>query len=381
MGSMDRPTAARLAFRGRVDEARELLRGPLALAEERGQTRFRAVLTLHACEVELRAGDTREAERLLDDWAEAGALEGLESAHARCHALLAALQGRPDDVERWAKAAGPTEVGEVWDMWDELEAARAKGIAALHAREPERAAEILSGIWQHTRREGVDDPGVFPVAPDLVEALVWLERIDDADAVTRELGRLAEQQDHPWGLAAAARCAAVVRLTAGYDEAAAARLAGAADRFGDLGLGFDRARALLLLGREARRARKRAAAREALELAAAQFGALGSAGWADQARAELDLLGARGAAAPGELTPAEQRVVELAAAGLSNKQIARRLFVTVHTVEVHLAHSYVKLGVRSRAQLASQLASAAAPSAADRDPDADADPARRVDAD
>jgi DNA-binding NarL/FixJ family response regulator len=43
--------------------------------------------------------------------------------------------------------------------------------------------------------------------------------------------------------------------------------------------------------------------------------------------------------------------VHLAAQGLSNKDIAARLFVTVHTVEVHLSHAYAKLGVRSRSQL------------------------------
>ncbi len=48
-------------------------------------------------------------------------------------------------------------------------------------------------------------------------------------------------------------------------------------------------------------------------------------------------------------------MVELAASGLANKQIAAALFVTVHTVEVHLAHVYAKLGIRSRAQLASRL--------------------------
>jgi DNA-binding CsgD family transcriptional regulator len=57
----------------------------------------------------------------------------------------------------------------------------------------------------------------------------------------------------------------------------------------------------------------------------------------------------------GGLTRAEQRVVELAAAGLANKEIARTLHVTVHTVEVHLSHAYAKLGVRSRAQLAGRL--------------------------
>jgi DNA-binding CsgD family transcriptional regulator len=50
-------------------------------------------------------------------------------------------------------------------------------------------------------------------------------------------------------------------------------------------------------------------------------------------------------------------VAELAANGASNKEIALALFVSVHTVETHLTHSYAKLGVRSPAQLASRLAS------------------------
>jgi DNA-binding NarL/FixJ family response regulator len=55
------------------------------------------------------------------------------------------------------------------------------------------------------------------------------------------------------------------------------------------------------------------------------------------------------------LTPSERRVAELAAEGLSNKEIAQALFVTVHTVERHLSHVYDKLGVHSRAQLAPRL--------------------------
>jgi DNA-binding CsgD family transcriptional regulator len=197
----------------------------------------------------------------------------------------------------------------------------------------------------------------------LVEALVWLGRTAEASAIVDRLRDLAERQEHPWGLATASRCGAVVRLASGYDEQAAAQLADAAASYGDLGLGFDQARSLLWLGREARRAGRRAAARRALETAMADFEAFGADGWAGQARAELDLLGARGAPAGG-LTAAEQRVVELAAAGLSNKQIARHLFVAVHTVEVHLTHAYAKLGVRSRAQLASRMAAQAPPNAA-----------------
>jgi len=73
---------------------------------------------------------------------------------------------------------------------------------------------------------------------------------------------------------------AMARLASGYDERAAARLADAADSYGELGLRFDRARTLLWLGRAARRARRRTVARRALEAAAAEFEALGSPGWA-----------------------------------------------------------------------------------------------------
>jgi DNA-binding CsgD family transcriptional regulator len=88
---------------------------------------------------------------------------------------------------------------------------------------------------------------------------------------------------------------------------------------------------------------------------------LGSDGWAEHARAELAHLGYGRGLHTGELTAAELRVAALAAEGLSNKQIASHLFIAVHTVEVHLAHVYAKLGVRSRTQLANQLARPASP--------------------
>jgi DNA-binding CsgD family transcriptional regulator len=187
----------------------------------------------------------------------------------------------------------------------------------------------------------------------------------DETSRARHLALSAPGQDAGLAGIVAAATTAAARLASGYDERAAALLADAAGSYGELGLRFDRARSLLWLGRAARRARKRTAARRALETASEEFEALGSPGWAGQARAELGLLGTRGAAPAGELTAAEQRVVDLAASGLSNKQIARRLFVAVHTVEVHLAHAYAKLGVRSRAQLASRLASPALPPAAE----------------
>jgi DNA-binding CsgD family transcriptional regulator len=275
--------------------------------------------------------------------------------HQRCRALLAAGRGDAGEAERWATDA-IARAGAVGSRWDELEALRALGIARLLSHEPARAAESLRAVWEHTERERVDEPGVFPVAPDLVDALSHVGELHTARTVTDRLSALAEAQEHPWARATARRCAALVRLAPDvYDEDAAAALADAAADYERLGLRFDRARTLFALGRAQRRLRKWGAARDTLQAAVAALDELGSAGWAEQARAELARVGARRPSPSGELTPTERRTAELAADGLSNKEIAQALYVTVHTVEVHLSRTYAKLGVRSRTQLAGRL--------------------------
>ncbi len=96
-------------------------------------------------------------------------------------------------------------------------------------------------------------------------------------------------------------------------------------------------------------------ARSTLERAASAFEALGSPGWAADARSELTRVGARRPTSPGLLTATERRVAGLAVDGLSNKEIARTLVVTVNTVEFHLRNIYAKLGIRSRMHLAARL--------------------------
>ena len=91
-----------------------------------------------------------------------------------------------------------------------------------------------------------------------------------------------------------------------------------------------------------------------LERAVAAFEAIGSPGWADDARAELDASRRPAAGRPGGLTATERRVADLAVEGLANKEIARTLVVTVNTVEFHLRNAYAKLGIRSRVQLAAR---------------------------
>jgi DNA-binding CsgD family transcriptional regulator len=104
-----------------------------------------------------------------------------------------------------------------------------------------------------------------------------------------------------------------------------------------------------------RQAQQRRAAREALEQALAIFEQLGARLWADKARAELKRISGRQPASD-DLTETERQVAALAAQGRSNKEIASELFMGISTVEAHLSHVYRKLGIRSRAGLASRLA-------------------------
>jgi DNA-binding NarL/FixJ family response regulator len=354
--SPHRVASQRLAWRGKTASAREMMTGLWALADERGEPSSYALLRLHLCELELRVGDWDAASRLLEEWAESSERELLSlPMYERCRALLAAGRGLSGEAERWA-AETITRAEAAGVGWDKLEAMRALGMGALLSHEPERAGESLGSVWEHTEREGVTEPGVFPVAPDLVEALTELGEHQAALAVTARVRELADQQQHPWGLVTAQRCAAVIQLASDVDhERAAEALALAADDYQRLGLSFDHARSLLSLGRAQRRVRKWGAARGSLEDAVAAFEQLGSGGWAEEARSELARVGARRPSPTGQLTPTEQRIAELAASGRSNKQIAQELYVTVHTVETHLSHAYAKLGVRSRTQLAGRL--------------------------
>jgi DNA-binding CsgD family transcriptional regulator len=355
-GSVERPAGVRLAFRGELTQAREVFRSLLASADERGESRSGVVFIIQLAEVELRAGDTAEVARLLEEWDQWAALEPEVSVtRVRLEAVLAALRGDPGRASELAARVLEVSESGVYPGRDRFEARRALGLAALLEREPDRAIASLGVVWEHTAREGVEDPGAFPVAGDLAEALAESGRLQAANNVIGRLDHLASQQQHPWGLATVRRASAAVKLADRYDDDAAAQLAAAAVDYRSLRRGFDSARALLFLGRVQRRAKKQAAARDSLEQARSEFEQLGCTGWAELAAAELARVSGRHRAASGDLTPSEQRVVELVAGGLSNKEVAARLFVSVYTVEAHLSNAYAKLGIHSRTELARRL--------------------------
>ena len=118
-------------------------------------------------------------------------------------------------------------------------------------------------------------------------------------------------------------------------------------------------RTLLEKGSIERRAKRKTAAKQTLEQALAVLEPLDAAIWVARARDELGRIGLRRAAITEELTPAQSRVAELAAADSTNHEIAHTLYMSERTVEAHLTKIYRELGIRSRAQLGSALAATA----------------------
>jgi DNA-binding CsgD family transcriptional regulator len=121
-----------------------------------------------------------------------------------------------------------------------------------------------------------------------------------------------------------------------------------------LGQPLELGRTRLARGRVLRRGKQWSAARESLNDALRIFEDLGASLWAKKATSELARIGGR-ATDPTTLTETEAQVAELVATGLSNRETAARLFLSVSTVESNLRRAYRKLGVRSRGELSRKL--------------------------
>jgi DNA-binding CsgD family transcriptional regulator len=190
--------------------------------------------------------------------------------------------------------------------------------------------------------------------PDAVEAMASMGRQADAVSLIEELERNGERLGRSWMLAVGARCRSMW-LAANGDVTAAARMAqDAMAEHERLPMPFERARTQLLLGQLQRRQRQKEVASATLREAMQGFEDMGAPLWRDRARAEL----ARVNVAPTQdliLTPSEQRVANLAASGMTNRDVAAALFISPKTVEANLARVYRKLGISSRAELGRRI--------------------------
>lgn len=334
---------------GQHEHARRRLKTFLETASDRGDEPGRRAALALLTEVELRdgswdrAGETAEDARSLAH--NLGLADGLEVGLL---AYLAAVRGQVEEANELA-ALGLR--GAVDDRQALLWSLGALGALELSLGRPELALRHLGRVGGIATEMELGEPAALPFLPDEAEALLGAGELDAADRRITWLEQRGEALGRAWALAVAARCRGLLHAETGDLVSALASLEGAAERLDELPMPLDRGRSFLALGSARRRDRQKRAAREALERALGLFEALGAQVWADRARVELARVSGRKASLT-ELTESEARVVRLAAAGLTNREIARTLSMSVRTVEGHLSHVYAKLGLRSRTELA-----------------------------
>jgi DNA-binding CsgD family transcriptional regulator len=188
--------------------------------------------------------------------------------------------------------------------------------------------------------------------PDAVEAMIALDTLDHAEELVATLERNGERLNHPWLTAIGGRCRSMLLAARGDLDGAERAALQAMSEHDRIAVPFERARTQLVLGQLQRRMRRKQAARTTLEAALSTFVELGTSLWAARADEEISRL-SRGQ--ESELTATEQRVAELAASGMTNKDVAAALFISPKTVESNLGRVYRKLGIRSRVELSRRL--------------------------
>jgi DNA-binding CsgD family transcriptional regulator len=200
------------------------------------------------------------------------------------------------------------------------------------------------------------EPHAIELSLELVEACVHTGRRAEAKAHVEEMRRLNIARLSSRCALRVAGCMAIAaapaEATALYEVALATP--------DSAGWPYETARIRLAYGQHLRRTKGSAAdARRQLTEALETFDRMGAEPWCARASAELRALGTtrthRSGVGPAALTPQEREIAMLAATGLTNKEIAARVYLSARTVGAHLYHAYPKLGIASRAALRDAL--------------------------
>jgi DNA-binding CsgD family transcriptional regulator len=342
-------------YRDEPDAARPLLEAELDRIRAQGDEAARCGVYFRLAELELRAGDWARAARHSRDAMALATQAGIEQEQATCimmHGTLQAHLGNLDEAERAASEALQLARA-TGDLMVEVRSMGVLGFVELSRDRPEAALEWLGPARRTMFRVGAGELSISQVANHELDALIALQQLDEAEQVLGYIEAKGAISDRAWHAAVAGRGRGLVASARGDAVAAREHLAAALAAHERLPQPFELARTLLALGQIERRAKRRAEARQALTRALDLFDVLGAPRWSEKAAAELARIPGRGPG-PTTLTETERRIAELVAGGLSNKEVAARLFITVRTVESTLSRVYEKLGVRSRTELASR---------------------------
>ncbi|HKE89633.1 MAG TPA: LuxR C-terminal-related transcriptional regulator, partial [Gemmatimonadales bacterium] len=228
------------------------------------------------------------------------------------------------------------------------------GFVEFATGEYRAADDALSQMRQLLDQIGIRDGLLDRTEPFHAELLVELGHLDRARGALAQLEHRGRTFPRPWIDVTLPRTRAIV-LAAEGDLRGALETLESLDLDTGARLPHELGWTWLTKGRLHRRAKQRRAAADAFAQAVAIFDRLGAVAWAERARKELDVVGPR-RRAPDELTATELRVAELAAAGTTNREIARAVFMSEKTVEAHMSRIYRKLGIHSRAELGARMA-------------------------
>jgi DNA-binding CsgD family transcriptional regulator len=338
-------------WRDDPDTARPLLEGLLQQAvdhgDESGVVQVAGVLS----EVELHAGRWARADALADQALELSEL--LAYPHGRACVLtfrsrIVASRGEIDRAQAMADEALPILASLDDAIFGTLLQSALLFIALCRgdAAAALAHAEAVSRVFQ----DGRESWWTYHQGDEL-EALVLAGQCDRALSRAETLRAAGAELGSSRFLAWAERGAGLAHASLGDLAAAQGSLELALAHHERLDLPFELARTQLVYGSVLRRGTHRHDARAALGEALRTFDELGAQHFATVARAELGRVGGRTPAANGALTETEERVARLVAGGMSNRQVAERLVVTLSAVEATLTRVYAKLGISSRSQL------------------------------
>jgi DNA-binding CsgD family transcriptional regulator len=230
-----------------------------------------------------------------------------------------------------------------------------RGNLRLRRAEAERALADFRACGDQLARIGARNPAIVPWRSNAARALAAMGDVSEARLLVEEELAIAEVAGAPGPIGHAFRV--LGQLSAGANALEA--LEQAVGYLEESQAALERARALVEHGAALRRSGRRQAAREPLRRGLDLAQRCGAEVLAARALAEVRLTGARprrtALEGPDALTEREREVATLAAQGLSNREIAETLVVTVKTVEWHLRHAFRKLGIDSRAKLSPLL--------------------------
>jgi DNA-binding CsgD family transcriptional regulator len=343
-----------------LEGARQDLRRVISVARKRGPFVDLALALFYLCDTEYRLGRWDESmmhgELAASASEDAGQLWILALVHG---IAIAPLAGRGDwePAEQHArKAAQAAET--LGDMGARLWAGMGAARLAHARRDFALVVAALEPLPKSQHLEGMWDPGVQPWQTLYAEAMIQLGNLEDGGNTLRDLEDRLGDAGLPSARSDAARVRGMLEAARGRDDEAEAAFGRSLEIVGSLERPFLAGRNELAYGEFLRRKGRRRDASRHLLAARGCFELLGARPYTERTDGELAACGLtptpRGERSTN-LTPQEVAVATLVSQGVSNREAAAELVVSVKTIEYHLGHIYAKLGVRTRGQLTHKL--------------------------